>query len=226
MEFLTGAWLLGLLKVLWVNIILSGDNAVVIAMAARQLHGGQRNKAIVWGAAGAVVLRLIFAAVITVLTGIPFLLAAGGVLLLWIAWKLVQEEPDEEGIEAGQSVWEAVRIIILADAVMSLDNVIALVIASNEDFVLLTIGLVTTIPLVIFGATLLATVLERFPILVYAGAGLLAYLSVETFFKDVALHHYLAPYENIEWLIGLSAGVIFIVVAWLWARRNKKPKQA
>src|SRR5215204_972004 len=154
---------LALVKVLAVNLILSGDNAVVIAMAARSLQGSQRRQAIIWGAAGAVALRLVFAAIISFLLEIPFLQVAGGLLLIWIAWKLVHDEPEEgeEKVEAGQSVWQAIRIIIVADAVMSLDNVIALVgaarIGGEVNFWLLVIGLATTIPLVVFGAALLAS---------------------------------------------------------------------
>jgi YjbE family integral membrane protein len=215
-----------LLLVLWVNLILSGDNAVVIAMAARRLEGRQRRLAIIWGAAGAVILRLIFAALISYLLEIPFLQVVGGLLLLWIAWKLVQDVHDEEGedkVRAGTSAWEAIRIIILADAVMSLDNVIALVGAARIDgevnWWLMGIGLATTIPLVVFGAALLTTLLDRFPILVYAGAGLLVYISVEMFFADKATHHYLEPYASIEWIIGLAATAAFILLAWLWRRR-------
>jgi YjbE family integral membrane protein len=127
MEFLSGDLLVKLLGVLGTNVVLSGDNAVVIAMAARRLHGPSRRKAIIWGTVGAVVLRLIFAAIISYLLSIPFLEVAGGLLLLWISWKLVQEDPSEEKVRAGRSPWEAVRIIIAADAVMSLDNTVALV---------------------------------------------------------------------------------------------------
>jgi YjbE family integral membrane protein len=217
---------LALVKVLTVNLILSGDNAVVIAMAARRLEGRQRRQAIIWGAAGAVILRLIFAAIISFLLEIPFLQVVGGLLLLWIAWKLVHDETDEEGeekIEAGQSAWEAIRIIIVADAVMSLDNVIALVgaarIGGEVNFWLLVIGLATTIPLVIFGAALLTTLLDRFPILIYVGAALLVYISVEMFFADKAVHHYLEPVVHLEWIIALGAAVIFAAIAWLWKRR-------
>ena len=216
---------LALVKVLTVNLILSGDNAVVIAMAARSLHGAQRRQAIIWGAAGAVVLRLIFAAIISYLLEIPFLQVVGGLLLLWIAWKLVHDEAEEgeEKIEAGQSAWQAIRIIIVADAVMSLDNVIALVGAARigGEVVpsLLVIGLATTIPLVIFGAALLTSLLDRFPILIYAGAALLVYIAVEMFFADKATHHYLEPVVHLEWIIALSAALIFAAVAWLWKRR-------
>jgi YjbE family integral membrane protein len=227
MEFMTGEWFGRLFGVLVVNLILSGDNAVVIAMAARTLEGANRKKAIVWGAAGAVVLRLIFAGVITLLLEVPLLQVVGGLLLVWIAWKLIHEgdgEGDEETVKAGSSTWQAVRIIIVADAVMSLDNVIALVqaarIGGEVDISLLVIGLATTIPLVIFGAALLTSLLSRFPILVYAGAGLLVYLAGEMLFADRVTHPYLEHYENIEWIIGIAAAGIFIGIAWLWERRS------
>ena len=219
-----------LLLVLWVNLILSGDNAVVIAMAARSLEGRQRRLAIIWGAAGAVILRLVFAAIVTYLLEIPLLQVVGGLLLLWIAWKLVQEdvgeEEGEEKVQAGTSAWEAIRIIILADAVMSLDNVIALVGASGGNFILLVIGLATTIPLVIFGAALLTSLLDRFPILIYAGAGLLVYIAVEMFFQDKFAHEYLEPYEHFELPVALGAAAAFIAVAWLWKRRTDGAAQA
>ena len=213
-----------LFLVIWVNLILSGDNAVVIAMAARRLEGSQRRTAIIWGAVGAVILRLIFAAVITLLLELPLLQVVGGLLLLWIAWQLVQEEHDDEEddkVQAGTSAWQAIRIIILADAVMSLDNVIALVGASGGDPILLTIGLATTIPLVIFGAALLTSLLDRFPILVYAGAGLLVYIAVEMFFKDKLAHDYLEPYRHLEVPIAAAAVAVFIAIAWLWRRGTR-----
>jgi YjbE family integral membrane protein len=228
-EVLNGDFFVGLSLVLFTNIILSGDNAVVIAMAARTLEGRQRRLAIIWGAVGAVVLRLIFAAVVTYLLGIPFLQVAGGLLLIWIAWKLIQDDADEAGeedkVRAGTGTWDAIRIIIIADAVMSLDNVIALVGAARGDFLLLAIGIATTIPLVIFGAALLAFLLDRFPILVYAGSALLVYISVEMFFDDVALHEYLEPYASVEWLVAVIAMAVFLAVAWLWTRRTRKTGQ-
>jgi len=215
---------LALVKVLAVNLVLSGDNAVVIAMAARRLEGAQRRKAIIWGAAGAVLLRLLFAAVISFLLEIPFLQVVGGLLLLWIAWKLVQEVAAEEGkVAAGGSTWEAIRIIIVADAVMSLDNVIALVgaarIGGEVNWTIMGIGLATTIPLVVFGAALLTSLLDRFPILIYAGAALLVYISVEMFFADEAAHHYLEPLVPFELFIALGAAVVFAGIAWLWKKR-------
>ncbi len=225
-EFLSADFLVGLSLVLVTNVILSGDNAVVIAMGARKLEGSQRRQAIIWGAAGAVVLRLIFAAVITYLLATPFLEAAGGLLLFWIAWKLVHDEHDEEDkLRAGTGAWDAIKIIVVADAVMSLDNVVALVGASKGDFLLLTIGIVTTIPLVVFGSALLASLLDRFPILVYAGAGLLVYIATQMFFEDVALQEYLKPYVDVKWLVMATTVAVFLAVTRLWARRTEESEQ-
>ena len=226
MEFLTVEWFVRLLGVLGVDLILAGDNAVVIALAVRNLQGQNRRRAIVLGALGAVVLRLIFAALVSYLLLIPFLQVAGGLLLFWIAWKLIKEDPGEETeVQAGESQWEAIRIIILADVVMSLDNVIALVGVSEGDLLLLTTGIALTIPLVIFGAALLTSLLDRFPILVYVGAGLLVYIAVEMLFADVALHEYLEPYESFEWPIAITAAVVFAAIAWAWARRKGKAER-
>jgi YjbE family integral membrane protein len=230
-EFLNGEFFVGLFFVLVTNLILSGDNAVVIAMAARRLEGAQRRQAIIGGAAGAVVLRLIFAAVIAYLIHIPFLQVVGGLLLVWIAWKLVHEEEgdEEDKVQAGESMWEAIRIIIVADAVMSLDNVIALVqaakIEGETSFLLLTIGLATTIPLVVFGAALLTSLMDRFPALIYAGAGLLVYLSVEMFFGDTFLAEYIEPYADMEWLVEVVAVAAFVATAWVWSKRKERAKR-
>ena len=225
-EFLSGDFFIGLLLVLGVDLILAGDNAVVIALAVRRLQGSQRRQAIIWGAAGAVVLRLIFAAIVTYLMAVPFLQAVGGLLLFWIAWKLVHDDHNEEGkVQAGMSTWDAIRIIVVADAVMSLDNVIALVGVARGNLLLLAIGITVTIPLVIFGSTLLTFLLDRLPVLVYAGAGLLVYIAVEMLFQDVALEGYLEPYASIEWIVASVAVVIFLAVAWIWAKRRGEAEQ-
>jgi YjbE family integral membrane protein len=226
MDLLSGGALGHLLEVLGVNLVLSGDNAVVIAMAVRTLGGAHRRRAIVWGAAGAIVLRLFFAAVIASLLHVPLLQLVGGVLLVWIAWQLVRDagEGGNDEVRAGHGPWEAIRIIIVADAVMSLDNVIALVqaarVGGEVSFPLLGIGLITTIPLVVFGAALLTTLLNRFPVLVYAGAALLVYLAMEMFFADVVTHPYLEPFMNVEWVFGLAAAALFTLVAFLWTRKT------
>lgn len=214
--------------VMGTNLILSGDNAVVIAMAARKLEGPTRKKAIAWGATGAIVLRMVFAVIITLLLTIPFLQLAGGLLLFWIAWQLVassQDEGDEDKVQAGSGVWDAVKIIILADAVMSLDNVIALVGVSDGNLWLLGIGLVLTVPLVIWGATLLSTLLDRFPILVYLGAALLAWISLEMIFQDDATQSLINDaLQGFELPLKLAVTILFTVTVWLWSRR-KRPEE-
>jgi YjbE family integral membrane protein len=209
--------------ILLIDLILSGDNAVVIAMAARRLEGRNRRRAILWGAGGAVGLRLAFASVITLITDLPFLRAVGGLLLFWIAWKLLHDDHAEgEKVDAGQGVLDAIKIIILADVVMSLDNVLALVAVSGGNIGLLAIGLALTIPLVIWGSQILMSIMDRLPWIMYLGAGILIYVAVEMIFNDAALHDYLQPLAGAEWLIGLSVAVVFTVFAWMWDHRTGK----
>jgi YjbE family integral membrane protein len=226
MEFLSGEIIARFLGVLGVDLILAGDNAVVIALAVRNLKGSNRHKAILWGSLGAVALRLIFAAITSYVLYIPLLQVVGGLLLLWIAWRLVNEDQNEEEVvEAGESTWEAIRIIILADVVMSIDNVIALVGVSGGNLLLLAAGITLTIPLVIFGSTLLTSLLDRLPILAYAGAGLLVYIAVEMSFQDVFLRDYLEPLAGVEWVVRLGVAVVFTAVAWVWSRRASESEK-
>ena len=171
-------------KIIIANIILSGDNAVVIAMACHNLSDKYRKPAIFFGSAGALVLRIIFCAVIGLLLGVPYLKLVGGALLLWIGVKLVMEEDDAADIKAHDNIWAAVWTIIVADAVMSLDNAIAIAAAAKGDFTLIVIGLVISIPIIIVGATLISKVLDRFPWLGLVGAGLLGWIAGEVMAGD------------------------------------------
>jgi YjbE family integral membrane protein len=223
-EFLTGELAARFLGVLAIDLILSGDNAVVIALAVRQLSGKTRKRAIFWGATGAVALRLFFAAIVTYLLLVPLLQAVAALLLVWIAWKLLYDSPggeDEENVKAGENIWEAIRIIIVADVVMSLDNVVALVGVSGGNLWLLVFGLILTIPLIIWGSTILSSLMDRLPWLVYVGSGILIYVAVEMFFKDRIIEGYVGEYiHGIEWIIGASVALLFILLAWLWMRRS------
>ncbi|MEW6635516.1 MAG: TerC family protein [Actinomycetota bacterium] len=223
-EFLSGELFARFLGVLAIDLILSGDNAVVIALAVRQLEGKTRKRAIFWGATGAVALRLFFAAIVTYLLRIPLLQAVAALLLVWIAWKLLFDEPhaEEDKIEAGGNIWEAIRIIILADAVMSLDNVVALVGVSGGNLWLLVFGLALTIPLIIWGSTILSALMDRLPWLVYAGSGVLIYVSVEMFFKDRIIESYVGEaIHGIEWMLGVAVAALFIAFAYLWQRSRR-----
>lgn len=214
--------------VLGTNLVLSGDNAVVIAMASRGLPESTRGKAIIWGATGAVGLRIVFAAVVTLLLAIPFLRLVGGVLLLWISWQLINGDESGPEVKATSGVWSAVKVIIVADAVMSLDNVIALVGVSGGNLWLLIFGLVLTIPLVIWGSTLLSNLLNRFPILVYAGAALLCWVALEMILEDDVVQGLVAQtLQGAETFIKLAGTALFILIVWLRSRWNhSKPNPA
>ncbi|MBM6596708.1 TerC family protein [Microvirga pudoricolor] len=190
--FLSTTFLLSLLQVIWIDLLLSGDNAVVIAMACRSLPAHQRKLGILLGAGTAVALRILFAFAISYLLGVPYLRIIGGVLLLWIALKLIQGE-DEGGhsVEASTSLWKAVRTIAIADAVMSLDNVVAIAAASRGHPELFVFGLLLSIPLIMVGATLITSLISRFPIFVWAGAALLGYIAAEMIVTDPVVLNWL-----------------------------------
>lgn len=198
MDFASSAFWTSLLQIIWIDLLLSGDNAVVIALAVRSLPEKQRKLGILLGAGAAVGLRIIFAVVVTYLLAVPFLKVVGALLLFWIAIKLAKgEEEAHSEIEASDNLWRAVRTIAIADAVMSLDNVLAIAAAARGHFELFIFGLLLTIPLIIFGARLLSTVLERFPILIWLGAALLGWIAGEMLLSDIVV---------LQWLQGVLPG--------------------
>lgn len=221
-DFFTAEMLGRFLGVLLIDLILSGDNAVVIALAVRNLDESVRKKAILLGVAGAVGLRLIFVFIVSILISLPYLQLIGGLALLWVAWRLVQHDDEEKDVKEGSGLWSAIGIIMVADVVMSLDNVIALVGVSGGNVVLVGIGIALTIPLIIFGASILSYVMTRFPILVYLGAALLVYVAVELMFDDKsrigeAISH---ATEGLHIIIALAAALIFTAIAVLVTRQR------
>ena len=192
MDFSSSTFWISLLQIVWIDLLLSGDNAVVIALACRSLPENRRRLGIWLGAGAAVGLRIIFALVVSYLLGVPYLKVIGGVLLFWIAIKLAVGEEEAHGnIEASDSLWKAVRTIAIADAVMSLDNVIAIAAASRGHAELFIFGLLLSIPLIIMGAQLLTSIIERFPILVWLGAALLGWIAAEMILGDIAVLRWL-----------------------------------
>jgi YjbE family integral membrane protein len=177
--------LLTLLEIILINIILSGDNAVVIALACRRLPWENRKKAVLIGTIGAVGLRVVLTFIAVYLLTIPFVNIIGSLLLIWIAIKLLRGE-DQEDVKASTSLFEAIKTIIIADLVMSLDNVLAVAGVAGGSIVLIVLGLVISIPLIIWGSQILMKIMERFPIIVTLGAGLLGYTAGEMIFKDKA----------------------------------------
>jgi YjbE family integral membrane protein len=175
-------------KIIWINVLLSGDNALVIAMACRGLARGQRLWGMVIGAGVAVVLLILFTGIVAKLMVLPYLKLVGGVALLVIAAKLLVPEDEGDDVTAGTSLWHAIRIVVIADIVMSLDNVIAVAAAANGQLSLLILGLAISIPMIIAGAALIMMVLDRFPILIWLGATLLGWIAGDVIESDPAVH--------------------------------------
>ena len=228
-DFFTLEVLGAFIGVLLIDLVLSGDNAVVIALAVRKLEGSVRRRAILFGVAAAIGLRIIFVFIVAFLVTLPFLQLIGGLLLIYISWQLVRQEDEEANVEAGSGLWQSIRIIAVADAVMSLDNVIALVAISRDSageprVWLVALGIALTIPIIIFGATILSNLMTRFPIIVYAGAALLVYVAVELMFDDRLgpVQTVAEATEGYHRIIALAAAAIFTVIALLVARRGSK----
>jgi YjbE family integral membrane protein len=221
------AFWIALLQIIWINILLSGDNAVVIALACRSLPPRQQRWGIILGTLPAIVLRVVFAIFIAYLMEVPWLKLIGGLLLFWIAVKMLQsEEENGENGESAGNLWAAVRTIVVADAVMSLDNVIAIAAAARGDLALLIIGLCISMPLVIFGSAVLLKVLTRFPILVWAGAALLGWIAGEVMVTDPGLAPLIDAHAHYLHEVGPAAGAVFVVLLGLLLARlagRRKP---
>ena len=233
-ELATQAFWIGLMKIIGVNIVLSGDNAVVIALAARSLPTKQRNQAILWGAGAAVVLRIILTVFAVALLALPWLKIVGSLLLFWIGIKLLVPEDGGDDINASEHLMTAIKTILIADLVMSLDNVIAVAAAAGGSMTLLILGLAISIPLVVFGATLLVTLMERYPAIITIGAALIGLVAGEMLVTDPVALEWMKGIAGIQLEDGkpklhgvnleLAAGAIgaVIVVVWgLWLARRK-----
>jgi YjbE family integral membrane protein len=210
-------------EILLLNILLSGDNAVVIGLAARGLSEKHRRRAIIAGGLGAVGLRIIFTFIITILLDIPFIHLVGGILLLYISWSLLKPDgPEDEADVAASGLWPAIWTIIAADAVMSLDNVVAITAAAAGDFTLLIIGLAMSIPIVMFGSDLLSNLLNRYPILIYLGVLILIVTAVEIATEEKFIHdwHPLETWETVALVV--VASVVVFGLGWLSQRGRSK----
>jgi len=225
-EFGTPQFWVAAMEIIVINILLSGDNAVVIALACRNLPHRQRTLGIFWGVIGAVVLRIILTFFAVALLTLPYLQLIGAALLLWIGIGLINEDDDgEHDIQASDRLFSAVKTVIVADLVMSLDNVIGVAGAAKGSLILLVFGLVVSIPLVVVGSQLIMKLIERFPVFVVAGGGLLGYIAGEIAVEDTAvkpwidvnmpLLHYIAPITGIVLVVGVGK--------WLAQRTQATP---
>ena len=192
-------------KIIWINVLLSGDNALVIAMACRGLHGRHRLWGMVIGAGVAVVLLIAFTGLVATLMALPYLKLIGGLALLVIAAKLLVPEDESDEVEAGTTLWHAIRIVVIADIIMSLDNVIAVAAAANGQLSLLILGLAISIPMIIAGAALIMVVLDRFPALVWLGAMLLGWIAGDVIASDPADQSLLHEVLNGQMVFSIEA---------------------
>ena len=234
-------------KIIWINVLLSGDNALVIAMACRGLHGRHRLWGMVIGAGIAVVLLIAFTGIVATLMSLPYLKLVGGVALLVIAAKLLVPEDEGDEIAAGTTLWHAIRIVVIADIVMSLDNVIAVAAAAQGQLSLLILGLAISIPMIIAGAALIMLVLDRFPLLVWLGAMLLGWIAGDVIASDPAdqslLHqaldgqmifsveatsaifgasHFSVDGDLMDILASALGSIVVLVTGSIWRRRKLK----
>lgn len=201
MDVFSFSFLSALAAIVVIDLVLAGDNAIVIAMAARKLAPQVRKKAIVWGTVGAVVVRSLMTIAVVWLLKIPGLLLAGGLLLLWIAINLLSDEGGEaDGHPAAASFWAAMKTIIIADAVMGLDNVLAVAGAAQGSYVLVVLGLIISVPVVVWGSGVVLKVIERFPLVIYAGAAVLAGTGVKMILSEPMLDELIDPIEHWSWV--------------------------
>jgi YjbE family integral membrane protein len=221
-ELTSASFFVGLLRITSIDILLSGDNAVVIALASRSLPEAQRRMAVLGGSAAAVTMRILLCLVITTVMEVPYLKLTGGLLLLYIGVKLVipEGEAHGEGIAATTHVWGAIRTILIADAVMSLDNVVAIAAAAHGSVLLIALGLVISIPLIVFGSQLVLRLLNRLPLLVVLGAGLLGWIAGEIIVSDPVVLSRLPYDEHTLSLVAKPALALLVMgVGSLLARR-------
>jgi YjbE family integral membrane protein len=209
------------LGIVIIDLTLAGDNALVIALAVRTLPPREQWLGRIGGTFGAVALRLVFIAIITQLLRIPFLQALGGLVLIWIALKLVRQEGGDGGpARPGTTLWEAIWVIIVADVVMSLDNVLAVAAAAHGDLVLVAFGIGLSIPIVIWGSGLLARLMNRFPWIVWLGGGVLGWVSGEMLVKDSIVKGWIEPWADVlHWALPAGLGVGLTALGWWFASR-------
>lgn len=227
----TAFWL-AIGQIIFINVLLSGDNAIVIAMACRELPEQQRRWGLIIGAGMAALLRIVFTVILASLMMLPYLKLIGGAGLLYIAAKLlVPEEPDRSELEATAHLWRAVMIIAVADIIMSFDNVVAIAAAARGDYLLLAIGLAISIPLLVVGAALMAALIDRFPVLIWLGAALLGWIAGETMATDPAVASRLAPLgdaalRQVEFAGAAAGAALAVAAGGLWQRLRETRAQS
>jgi YjbE family integral membrane protein len=203
-----------------IDLFLAGDNAIVIGMAARNLPAHQQKKAIIWGTGGAIVIRILSTIVVVWLLNLTGLKLVGGLMLVYIAYKLLVDKKSEEHVKADASLGKAIATIIVADAAMGLDNVIAVAGAADESYLLVVLGLLISIPIMVYGSTLVIKFMDRFPWLIYVGSAILAWTAAKMITEESFIHDALEGYAPVKWLI-----VAFVLVGTLAVGRLMNKRQ-
>ncbi len=225
--FMTPEFWVALFQIILINIVRSGDNAVVIALACRSLPPHQQKKAIVFGSVGAIVLRVVLTFFAVMLLKQPYLKVVGAALLLWIGVGLLKGDDGDEGLESSSNMFAAIKTIVIADLVMSLDNVIGVAAAAKGDLLLLVIGLVISIPLIIFGSQVLLKLMSRFPIIITLGAALLGWVAGEMLMSDPAVVALVGHNPVLEKVVAAVGAVLVVVVGkWLASRAGEAGEHA
>ncbi|WP_369930657.1 TerC family protein [Xanthomonas sp. NCPPB 2632] len=219
MDFLTPEFFSGLAAIVLLDLVLAGDNAIVIALAARNLPRELQKKAVFWGTFGAIALRIVLTFAVIWLLKLPGLMLVGGALLIPIAWKLLKHDDHDPNIDAASGFWPAIRTIVVADALMGLDNVLAIAGAAKGHMGLVVLGLAISVPLVVWGSTLILKLIERFPAVVYIGAAAIAWTAA----RMIAHDGLVAPwFDGRPWAPWVLDAVLVLGVCgggWLWGRR-------
>jgi YjbE family integral membrane protein len=218
MELFSPEFFSALLAIIIIDLVLAGDNAIVIGLAARNVPKEQQNKVIFWGTFGAIAIRAVATLVVVWLLKIPGLLLIGGVLLVWIAYKLLVEEKNHD-IKTGGSFWAAIKTIIIADALMGLDNVLAVAGAAHGNFILVVLGLIISIPIVVYGSTLILKWVDRFPIIITIGAAVLAMTAAKMIIGEPFVNVYFEDNPILRW--GFTIAVVAGVIGFAKMRKRK-----
>jgi len=219
MEFFSAGFFMALLSIVIIDLVLAGDNAIVIGLAARNLPKDQQKKVIIWGTVGAIVIRAIATLLVVWLLEIPGLLLVGGLLLIWIAYKLLTEEKQHD-VQATSSFWAAVRTIVIADAVMGIDNVLAVAGAAHGSFLLVVLGLLISVPVVVWGSTLVLKWIEKYPWIIYIGSAVLAYTASKMIVDEPFLSPLFGDNPVLKWTL-----TIVLIGGVLLAGRMKNMRQ-
>jgi len=224
-ELFSLEFFIALANIVFVDLLLAGDNAIVIGMAARNLDVNQQKKAIVFGTLGAVLIRIFATIIVVKLLQIPWLLLVGGLLLLWISVKLLADHKEEENIKPGTSLMAAVWTIIVADAAMGLDNVIAVAGAAQGHTLLVAIGLIISVPIVVWGSTVFIRLIDRFPWIIYFGSAVLAYNAAKMITEEKKIHPFFAESPVLKWTFILIIVAIVLLVGRLLKNAQHRREQ-